>query len=47
MVHVVRVIHRGKDREGLMIYRTFIILLCIAIFAHNSYSHGGRLAADG
>lgn len=30
-----------------MVCRVFIILICVIIFAHNSYSHGGRLAADG
>lgn len=30
-----------------MVCRMFIILICVTIFAHNSYSHGGRLAADG
>ena len=30
-----------------MVCRIFIILICAIIFVHNSYSHGGRLAADG
>ena len=30
-----------------MVYRIFIILIFAVIFSHNSYSHGGRLAADG
>ena len=47
MVRVVGVIRRVKDRRDLMVCRIFIILICTIIFAHNSYSHGGRLAADG